>query len=36
MPRSSNQKLKLMVLADIFRRETNEEHTLTLAQIISV
>ena len=34
MPRSSNQKLKLMVLADIFRRETNEEHTLTLAQII--
>lgn len=34
MPRSYNQKLKLLVLADIFRRETNEEHTLTLAEII--
>lgn len=34
MPRSSNQKLKLMVLADIFRSESDEEHPLTLADII--
>ena len=34
MPRSSNQKLKLMVLADIFRFETNEDHPVTLSEII--
>lgn len=34
MPRSSNQKLKLMLLADIFRRESNEEHPLSLSDII--
>lgn len=34
MPKSSNQKLKLLILADIFRSETNEEHPLSLAELI--
>ncbi len=36
MPRNSNQKLKLLVLADIFRNETNEEHPISLTQIIEM
>lgn len=34
MPKSSNQKLKLLILADIFRSETNEEHPLSVAELI--
>lgn len=34
MPRSSGQKLKLLYLADIFRYETDEEHPITVKQII--
>ena len=33
MPKSENQKRKLLYLAQIFERETDEEHGLTLAQI---
>ena len=33
MPRSSNQKGKLLALLDILRRETDEEHPLTLEEI---
>ena len=36
MPRSSNQKQKLLLLADIFRKETNEEHPITLARLIEI
>ena len=36
MPRSSGQKLKLLYLADIFRRETDEEHPLSVKQIIAM
>lgn len=34
MPRSSNQKLKILVLADIFQKESSEEHPLTMPEII--
>lgn len=36
MPRSSNQKQKLLLLADIFRTETNEDHPITLARLIEI
>ena len=36
MPRSSNQKQKLLILADIFRKETNEEHPISLARLIEI
>ncbi len=36
MPRSSNQKQKLLLLADIFRTETDEEHPITLARLIEI
>lgn len=35
MAKGPNQKLKLMVLADILRRKTDDEHDLTLAEIAS-
>lgn len=35
MPRTSNQKLKLLYLADILLSETDEDHPLTLKEIIS-
>ena len=35
MAKSSNQKLKLLYLAKIFAEETDDEHGLTMAQIIS-
>ena len=34
MPKNSNQKLKILYLLEIFRRETNEEHPLTISQLI--
>ena len=34
MPRSANQKLKLLYLLDILKEETDENHTLTTAEII--
>lgn len=34
MPRSENQKLKLLVLAEIFKRETDENHALSAQQLI--
>lgn len=34
MPKSSNQKLKLLMLADMFRSETNETHPITIGEII--
>ncbi|MBQ8902855.1 MAG: WYL domain-containing protein, partial [Oscillospiraceae bacterium] len=36
MPRSSNQKLKLLKLAEIFREETNEEHPITISRLIEM
>ena len=36
MPRSSGQKLKLLYLADIFRHETDEEHPLSVKQLIAM
>ena len=33
MPRSANQKLKLLALAEIFQRETDDQHPLTLQEI---
>ncbi|MCH5324602.1 MAG: WYL domain-containing protein [Eubacterium sp.] len=35
MPRSSNQKLKLLYLADIFLHESDEQHPLSVKDIIS-
>lgn len=35
MPRTSNQKLKLLYLADILLSETDEDHPLTLKEIVS-
>lgn len=35
MPRDSGQKRKLLVLADIFRNETNEEHPLSVPMLIA-
>ena len=35
MPRTSNQKLKLLYLADILLTETDEDYPLTLREIIS-
>ena len=35
MPRTSNQKLKLLYLADILLSKTDEDHPLTLREIIS-
>ncbi len=35
MPRSANQKMKLLYLADIFRRESDEQHPLSVKDIIS-
>lgn len=34
MPRSPHQKQKLLILADIFKNETDENHTITVAQLI--
>ncbi len=34
MPRSSNQKIKLLAISDIFRRETSEENPLSVPQLI--
>lgn len=34
MPRNSNQKLKLLTLADIFRVETNADNPLSVSEII--
>lgn len=34
MPRDSSQKRKLLVLADIFRSETDEEHCLSIPELI--
>lgn len=36
MPRSSNQKQKLLMLADIFRTETSEDYPITLARLIEI
>lgn len=36
MARSSNQKLKLIYLADIFRQNTDDEHCVTVSQIIDM
>lgn len=36
MAKKSNQKLKLMVLRDILEQETDEEHALSLKQIIDM
>ena len=36
MAKKSNQKLKLMVLRDILEQETDEEHALSLKQIIEM
>jgi predicted DNA-binding transcriptional regulator YafY len=36
MPRSSGQKLKLLYLADIFRYETDEQHPVSVKQIIEM
>ncbi|MBE7052592.1 MAG: WYL domain-containing protein [Ruminococcaceae bacterium] len=35
MPKSSNQKLKILYLAKIFTENTDESHPMTMAQIIS-
>ena len=35
MAKGANQKLKLLYLAKIFTEQTDEEHALTLAEIIS-
>ena len=35
MPKSSNQKLRLLYLSKIFAEETDENHTLTVQQLIS-
>lgn len=35
MPRSYGQKVKLLFLADIFRRETDEQHPITIKDIIA-
>ena len=34
MARSEHQKQKLLLLADLLRRETDEEHGLTVSQLI--
>lgn len=34
MSKSSNQKLKILHIAEIFKEMTDEEHGLTLAEII--
>ena len=34
MPKSENQKLKLLILKDIFENETDEAHPLTVPQLI--
>ena len=36
MPRYSGQKLKLLYLADIFRRRTDEQHGVSMAEIIAL
>ncbi len=36
MPRSANQKMKLLYLADILRRESDEQHPLALKDIIAM
>ena len=35
MARSENQKQKLLALLDILKRNTDDEHGITMAQIIS-
>ena len=35
MPRSAGQKIKLLYLEKIFREESDEEHTLTVNDIIA-
>lgn len=34
MSKGANQKLKLLYLTKIFREQTDEEHMLTIAEII--
>lgn len=34
MPKSERQKLKLLILADLLRRETDEEHGITMNEIL--
>ena len=36
MARQANQKLKMLYLLEILRRETDEEHPLSLKQIIDL
>ena len=36
MPKGANQKLKMLYLLEILRRETDEEHPLSLKQIIDL
>ena len=36
MAKASNQKLKLLYLMQIFMRETDDEHMLTMQEIISL
>lgn len=36
MPRSANQKMKLLYLSDILRRESDEQHPLALKDIIAM
>ena len=36
MARSGNQKIKLLALLEILRKKSDEEHPLTLAQIIAL
>lgn len=35
MPKSEGQKLKLLYLADLLRRETDEDHALSMSDILS-
>ncbi len=35
MPKSEKQKMKLLVLADLLRRETDEEHGISMNEILS-
>ena len=34
MPRSANQKLKLLILKDYLERQTDEDHPVSTAQLI--
>ncbi len=35
MPKSENQKLKLLILADLLRRETDEDHGISMNEILA-